>query len=77
MALRRPARRVSQVSQSLLRRIPVTGASLEPLGILSLNDIALACQSRKTGVKAQEVSHTLAAICRSAAQAVSSAGEAA
>lgn len=47
-----------------VHRIPVTGERLEPLGIVSLNDIALACNNGIRGIRHKEVSETLAAICR-------------
>ena len=47
-----------------IRRVPVVGENLEPLGVLSLNDIALACQNGVRGIKHKDVSDTLAAICR-------------
>jgi CBS domain-containing protein len=57
-----------------LHRLPVISDSYEPLGIVSLHDIALACKAGKRGIKAQEVSDTLAAICRPGAKALSVVG---
>jgi CBS domain-containing protein len=47
-----------------VRRIPILGKNAELVGILSMNDIALACQDRGSSIKPKEVSDTLAAICR-------------
>jgi CBS domain-containing protein len=49
-----------------VRRIPIVDAAGKPLGIVSLNDIALACAQPGTAMKdeASMVSQTLGAICR-------------
>ena len=46
-------------------RIPVVDDKGEPVGIVSLNDIACAFEAGIKGLKAQDVSSTLAAICGS------------
>jgi CBS domain-containing protein len=48
-----------------LHRIPVVDDSLQPVGIVSLNDIASVCQSGSRQIKPKDVSDTLAAICSS------------
>jgi len=51
-----------------LHRIPVVNDKLEPVGIVSLNDIAGVCQSGSPQIKPKDVSDTLAAICSSVQQ---------
>jgi CBS domain-containing protein len=46
-----------------VHRIPVVGENSEPVGIISLNDIAMAYKSGNKSVKAKDVSDTLSAIC--------------
>jgi CBS domain-containing protein len=46
-----------------IRRIPIMDKTASLLGIVSLNDIALAYQAGKKGVDAKGVSETLAGIC--------------
>lgn len=46
-----------------VHRIPVLGKQREPVGIISLNDIARAYKAGTKGITAQDVSDTLAAIC--------------
>jgi len=48
-----------------LHRIPVVDDKLQPVGIVSLNDIAGLCQSGSKQIKPKDVSDTLAAICGS------------
>ena len=48
-----------------LHRIPVVDDQTRPVGIVSLNDLALACKSGLRGIKAKDVSDTVAAICGS------------
>lgn len=48
-----------------LHRIPVVDEKSKPVGIVSLNDLALACQAGRKGIKAKDVSDTMAAICAS------------
>ena len=46
-----------------LHRIPVIDDNGQPVGIVSLNDIARAYKAGTKGLKAQDISTTLAAIC--------------
>jgi len=46
-----------------IRRIPIVDKTDSLAGIVSINDIALACQAGKKGVDAKDVSETLAGIC--------------
>jgi CBS domain-containing protein len=46
-----------------LHRIPVLGQNFQPLGIVSLNDLALAYKSGNRSIKAKDLCDTLAAIC--------------
>ena len=46
-----------------VHRIPVVDDSGTPVGIVSLNDIACAYKAGTRGLKAQDISNTLAAIC--------------
>lgn len=46
-----------------LHRIPVIDDQSKPLGIVSLNDLALACKSGGRGIKSKDISDTVAAIC--------------
>lgn len=46
-----------------VHRIPVIGDRGEPLGIVSLNDIARAYKAGTRQIKAKDISDTLAAIC--------------
>jgi CBS domain-containing protein len=46
-----------------LHRIPVIDSNSQAVGIVSLNDIACAYKAGTKGVKAQDISMTLAAIC--------------
>lgn len=46
-----------------LHRIPVIDDHGQPVGIVSLNDIARAYKAGTKGLKAQDISTTLAAIC--------------
>lgn len=46
-----------------VRRIPVLDKNAMPIGVVSLNDIAIAYQSPKKGVDAEGLSRTLSAIC--------------
>lgn len=50
------------MASAKVRRIPVTDASRRVIGIVSLNDLALALR-RGLGVTALEVAETLAAVC--------------
>ena len=47
-----------------IRRIPVVNESSEVVGIVSLNDIAIAAGTRGSGINSKEVASTLSAICR-------------
>ena len=56
---------VEQCMQSnQIRRIPVVDEASKLVGIVSLNDIALASSYGRSGVSAKEVAGTLAAICQ-------------
>ena len=46
-----------------VHRIPVVDSNCQPVGIVSLNDIACAYKAGTKGLKAQDISRTLAAIC--------------
>lgn len=46
-----------------VRRVPVVGENCEAVGIVSLNDIALAYKSGNRAVKSKDLCNTLAAIC--------------
>jgi CBS domain-containing protein len=50
-----------QVNQ--VHRIPVIGEHLEPLGIVSLNDIAIAYRKGVKAITSKDLSDTLSAIC--------------
>ena len=52
---------IMQTSQ--VRRIPIVDRNSIPVGVLSLNDIAIAYQAKKKGVAAEDLSRTLSAIC--------------
>lgn len=54
-----------KMQSNQVHRIPVLGDNSEPVGIVSLNDIAVAYQSGVKAIKAKELSDTLAAICGS------------
>lgn len=57
---------VQQMMQTYQKhRIPVVNKEGEPVGIISLNDIACALEAGVKGLKAQDISSTLAAICGS------------
>ena len=57
-------RKVEQLMQAhQLHRVPITGDKGQPVGIISLNDIARAYKAGDQGIQAQEVSDTLASIC--------------
>jgi CBS domain-containing protein len=60
-----------------VHRIPVIGPRFEPRGIISLNDIALACKSGVGGIQPGDVTDTLAAICESASPGAQTVGAAA
>lgn len=46
-----------------VRRLPVVDEQDKLLGVISLNDIAVAYKSRKNGISAKGLSDTLAAVC--------------
>ena len=46
-----------------LHRLPVVGDNSEPLGIVSLNDLAVAYKSGVREIKPKDLSETLSAIC--------------
>jgi CBS domain-containing protein len=50
------------MAKNQIRRIPVVDDALRPIGIVSLNDLALA-MAKSRDLPAQEVAGTLAAIC--------------
>lgn len=55
---------VQQLMQAYqVHRIPVVDDSGEPLGIISINDIACAYKGGTKGLQAKAISDTLAAIC--------------
>jgi CBS domain-containing protein len=55
---------VEQMMQAhQVHRVPVIDKLGEPVGIISLNDIACAYKAGTRGIKAQDISDTLAAIC--------------
>jgi CBS domain-containing protein len=47
-----------------VRRIPVVNELSEVIGIVSLNDIAIAANTRGSGISSKQVASTLSAICR-------------
>ena len=56
---------VEQCMQSnQIRRVPVVDENAKLVGIVSLNDIALASSYGRSGIGAKEVASTLAAICQ-------------
>lgn len=54
----------ARMQSNQVRRIPVVNEAAQLVGIISLNDIAIASTKRQGGVTAKEVSGTLAAICK-------------
>lgn len=66
----RPGQRVGELEQLMaqhqIRRIPVIDAEGRPIGIVSLNDLAIESAQPDTRMKQglAKVAHTLAAICR-------------
>jgi len=54
-----------KMQSNQVHRIPVLGENSEPVGMVSLNDIAVAYKSGVRAIKAKELSDTLAAICGS------------
>lgn len=50
------------MAKNKIRRVPVVDDAQRPIGMVSLNDLALA-MSRNRGVAATEIAGTLAAIC--------------
>ena len=68
---------IEKIMQShQLRRLPVVDRSGKLVGLVSLNDIAIAYKSGKNGIDAKGLSDTLAAICthQHAAQPIAAVG---
>jgi len=53
-----------------VHRVPVVGDNSEPVGILSLNDIAVAYRSGVKSIKPKELCETLSAICSTVSNAM-------
>jgi CBS domain-containing protein len=53
-----------------VHRVPVVGDNCEPVGILSLNDIAVAYRSGVKSIKPKELCETLSAICSTVSNAM-------
>lgn len=66
----RPDQKLGEIERLMaehqLRRIPVVDEDSRPVGVLSLNDLALESVEPDTGMKdgISRVAHTLAAVCR-------------
>lgn len=58
------ARATDLMQEHQVRRLPVTNENGEVIGVISLNDLALAANDKKTKTLHQDVAQTLGSICR-------------
>jgi len=52
------------MAEHQVRRVPIVDADRRPLGMISLNDLAIECVSPDTLMKNGDVARTLASVCR-------------